>query len=586
MSIKSNTNKKNLRMLGPENWESWVSHLAQRTAPIAPRKIIPARKVPPLLWGAPHGCAGSGEAPLTDRLCRLEGKKQRQKSLPGLIDELEPWLAAANGRPMNVEFALEALAWTHMLPELAGSLPAAPWWDVLDQLVALARETGDSLGTQDPLCHQLLAGELGLTLAYLFPEVKAARALRRKSARVVSVGAKELLDGNGMPHCRHLALLRPLLACWTRSAYLTRAEGKLCLKGDAWLQYEWLVRRALQLTRGDGSQVFGGGRQGRGDEELLDAALMLIDDADDNAIADLILPWRRAPRKARVADVLLPESAAHSEWASIAILRPSWRRNSEQLTVAFGERLIRTELNCGSQTVWFGPWNPSIVVDGTPLELQSNWEEICWHSDDDVDYVELEGRYQDNWVVQRQILLAREDHFLFVADAVLGQCEGDIDYRSTLPLCSDIHFDAADRTREGVLVGRKALGLVMPLSLPEWRASRADGELEAVAEGLQLRKKITGQRLYAPLFIDLKPKRSRLPLTWRSLTVAHQLEIQPSSDAVGYRVKAGGEQWLFYRSLAPSASRTVLGMNLLHEFYAARFDIDGEAEELLGIDSE
>jgi len=53
---------------------------------------------------------------------------------------------------------------------------------------------------------------------------------------------------------------------------------------------------------------------------------------------------------------------------------------------------------------------------------------------------------------------------------------------------------------------------------------------------------------------------------------------------VGYRVQTGGDQWLFYRSLSAPASRTLLGQNLLHEFLAARFDTEGDVDELLAID--
>jgi hypothetical protein len=69
------------------------------------------------------------------------------------------------------------------------------------------------------------------------------------------------------------------------------------------------------------------------------------------------------------------------------------------------------------------------------------------------------------------------------------------------------------------------------------------------------------------------------------LTVGQRLQILPPSVAVGYRVQCGGQQWLFYRSLAPAASRTVLGQNIAHEFYAGRFDRDGEADQLVAVDS-
>ena len=61
-----------------------------------------------------------------------------------------------------------------------------------------------------------------------------------------------------------------------------------------------------------------------------------------------------------------------------------------------------------------------LTVDGNQLTPQSDWESVCWVSDDDVDYLELEIELDHGWKLQRQFLLAREDLFLFVADAIVG----------------------------------------------------------------------------------------------------------------------------------------------------------------------
>jgi len=284
--------------------------------------------------------------------------------------------------------------------------------------------------------------------------------------------------------------------------------------------------------------------------------------------------------------VYFPDSAVHTEWGEIAILRPNWLRGGENLVVTYSDRTFNSELNCGSSTICSGRWNTRISVDGRLLELQSDWEQNCWHSDDDVDYLELEAELNDGWRLERQILLAREDHFLFVADVLLGSSEADIEYRNVFPLADGIRFDAAAETHEGYVVANRRLGLMMPLALSEWRVAKADGTLEATAEGLELRQTVRASRLYAPLFVDLDRKRMNKPFTWRHLTVAENLQIQPRSAAGGYRVQVGEGQWLFYRSLTPPANRTLLGQNLFHEFYAGRFDMDGEADELIALDAE
>jgi hypothetical protein len=95
-----------------------------------------------------------------------------------------------------------------------------------------------------------------------------------------------------------------------------------------------------------------------------------------------------------------------------------------------------------------------------------------------------------------------------------------------------------------------------------------------------------GRALYAPLLVDLKPSRVKQPFTWRRLTVAEDLAMQPADVAVGYRMQIGGEQWLVYRTLADAAPRTLLGQHLSSDFYFGRFDTEGEVEDLVEVENE
>ena len=113
---------------------------------------------------------------------------------------------------------------------------------------------------------------------------------------------------------------------------------------------------------------------------------------------------------------------------------------------------------------------------------------------------------------------------------------------------------------------------------------RLDWNHANYADGLELKFSVKGNALFAPLFFDLDPRRFARRLTWRQLTVAESLEIQPADVAVGYRVQLGKEQWLIYRSLAQTANRTLLGHNLSTEMLVARFDPTGEVEALVEIE--
>ena len=59
---------------------------------------------------------------------------------------------------------------------------------------------------------------------------------------------------------------------------------------------------------------------------------------------------------------------------------------------------------------------------------------------------------------------------------------------------------------------------------------------------------------------------------------------EPHDVAAAYRVQAGSKQWMFYRALAGTGNRTLLGQNLTSEFIVARFNRSGDTEPLVEIE--
>jgi hypothetical protein len=484
----------------------------------------------------------------------------------------------------SLHFAQQCLAWSQALAACAQCLDADRWRELLDALIQVARDAAAIQLDADPLVQQMLSAELPLTLSYQFPEIRSCRELSASARSSISYAAAELLDDRGLPHARHLRFMRPLLACWTRCGLLARETKFSCFDETAQTQLEWLLRQSLRLTTHDGNQPLIGGQPVTWDKSFVEAALELSRNPDDAVIAAQIVRARnrRSNRAGQAAEQ--PEPAYHSEWSEVAILRTNWSGKPEMLTVTYSDRSLQSELNCGLATIWSGNCQPVIRVNETDLEPQTNWEEICWYTDKDADYLELEMEFAGGWKIQRQLLLAREDHFLFVGDAIIGGQRSRIEYQSTLPLAEGIGFDGAQETREGFLYGTKRLGTVLPLALPEWRAEGTEDRLGAGGTGFELRQFQYGSALYAPLFIDLQPSRTSQESTWRQLTVAEHLEIQPRNVAVGYRVQIGKTQWLIYRSLAAKANRTVLGQNFVNEFFCGRFTNKGTTKELLQIE--
>jgi hypothetical protein len=587
-------------VLAGKDWEAWQAHVRQRRWPRPLAELAPPGKTPPLLWSISERCdppvvhalevagrlATAGEPEAVQFLQRLTEQR--------LLDSSGGHAAS----PDPAAFGMARLAWAHACPHLASAMHGESWPDLLRSLLACVEDAAAIPLDDDPLGRLLLGGELPWTLAYLFPELEVCRRLAASARETLSQGLVELLDGEGVPAAKHLPLLRPCLALWTRCGLMAEARQQECFTPEASEQYAWLVQRAILLSRPDGGQLLVTGTEGSWREPLFEAALSLIDDFEDEQLARAVLPLgptrNAAPgRAARSAAVRTPP-AFHSEWAEAALLRPAATRESPRLAVSYGERRLLAELTNRDAVVFSGLWAPEIAVDGRRLTSEGDWEEVCWVSDSDLDYLELEMSLSAGWRVQRQMLMARKDEFLFVADAVLGGEPGQIEYRGATPLptpqnnarLARVQFQGEQETREGVLEGKKKLAVVLPLALPEWRVERGAGDLASTDRGLELTLTAAGRALFAPLFFDLAHRRFKKPRTWRRLTVAERLAIQPADVAVGYRVQVETEQWLFYRSLAKAANRTVLGQNLASEFVAARFTAKGLLEEFVSISSD
>ncbi len=292
----------------------------------------------------------------------------------------------------------------------------------------------------------------------------------------------------------------------------------------------------------------------------------------------------------------------------VALLRRGTDAAAEQLKVRFGsDSDVQLELTGPNGTILDGAWQGMPAFQGKALKAEAIWEEVCWHSDEDVDYLEIQQTLSGGWKRQRQFLLARRDRFLFLAEAVLSEntsgakptnglkltngarvpsnLKSRIDYEGKLQLGAGAAFFGAPETHEGLLRrGKKTLAIVIPPGLPEWRADHFPGKLAAEEDQLVFGLAAEGANLYAPLFIDLEPTRFRQLVTWRRLTVGENLEIVPRDVAVSYRVQNGMQQWMFYRALAGRGNRTCLGYNTSYEFACQRFLPNGTLDTVLEIE--
>jgi hypothetical protein len=265
-------------------------------------------------------------------------------------------------------------------------------------------------------------------------------------------------------------------------------------------------------------------------------------------------------------------------------MRTGWDRRHAKLTALYDGDTVRLELESAAGVLCSGAWQFQVLSDGRPLRPISNWENTCWFSDQEIDYLELEIALSEEVRIQRHLALCRSDGFALLADAVLAPRQSQLEYQGRLPLSGQMRFEAAAETREGLIVSPRPAALVLPLVLPEWQSDPHEGLLWQAEGDLVLRQAMAGGAIFAPLFIDLQPSRLTKPCTWRQLTVAENRRALSQDAAAGFRVMVGRQQWLVYRSLGPTGNRTLMGHNLITEFLLARFRQDGEIESLVEIE--
>jgi hypothetical protein len=606
--------------------ESSAADLCQRLSDLATAKLAKIKADFGVDASATNAIDAAPILPASESREFDDGFEEQPAGEPdSLTVAMVDWLDAdsSDARPGGaVAYAFEAIAWSRALRPATQLISESLWWRLFERLVELAQD-GSSPASDDPLLGQLLSAELAISLAYELPELAAAADLAARGRAAAERGLKEHSLGDGLPQARHLPTARALLACWTRiwtmldklavpddsaddvsqstvedDSKATPAKSRrkrLANRARPPHRFEEFLISTFRLSRTDGSQMLSADRAGAWNPALFAAAGRLVKRRAIVAAERLSRPRdRRSDKKLAAPKAIWP--AASAEAAGVALLRTDWRRSAARLAVSCDANATLLELAVGKHTLLRGLWSLDVQLAGETAEFTSNWDQICWVSDSDVDYLELEAKLTGGMRVQRQLLLARDDRFLLLADGVLApeDAGGPIDYRATLELADGVRFQPAAETCEGHLATTKPStdeaieprALVLPLALPEWRSAARMGELSAGERMLELRQRARGRGLFAPLFFDLDRRRLKKPFTWRRLTVAESLAPVADDVAVGQRVEVGKLQWMFYRSLAARTPRTVLGQHLASEFLAGRFHRSGEVDRLLEVETE
>ena len=473
---------------------------------------------------------------------------------------------------------------------MTSSIEGELWWSLVDRLAEITDKSNDWRSDCDAaphtaLAHQLLVGELPLTLAYQFPEIRPLYKLRTVAQDSLAEGLMELLNGAGLPKAGLLPISRELLACWTRCRAMGGKWRQGFWSGKAEEQYRMAAGKSVCLSASTGHALLCDHEVSAWTPDFLAAVLNIGGRAVDRTGAVDLFEKKLTKSLGHKAGKHIPEFSEACEWAELALLRTDLGRDETAVAIDFSKPEMQIDVWQGSQRTLYGALSVETTVNGQRIDAVGSWEETCWFSDSDVDYVEFSIDLAQGARLERQVLLARKDKFFLLVDNVMNVPGDSVRHRLSVPLGPGVGFVPEADTREGLLIGDRPLARVLPLALPEWRIDPRIGELGAADGQLQLVEERPGRNLSCPIFFDLDPKRLSKPCTWRQLTVAQSLEVQPADVAVGYRIQCGKKQWLIYRSQAPAANRTVLGYNLSIEGMIGRFvAATGEVEELLQVE--
>ena len=494
------------------------------------------------------------------------------------------------------------LAWMTILSEVGDLLSD-------DVLVSVWRQTQEasrrlSMGDEEfdadaPDQQLLVQGELPWRSGLLFSSVKGAGKCRKAGQSCLRRELEGMTDGDGTPHARLLHRLPLTLAVFVRSMQAGLAAGEKLWSSASAERFEMLVERVSSLSLPDGRTALSNGAS-FAPASLMKSATMLSGLSKRQPSASRLLGMpddaeivgkksrskaHKVARPKRVPRFDKDESpSSQSDWAELACMRNNWQVGSDSCVIAHHESQPQVLLTAFEHSLIDGDWRTTVSQNGEFLSDDVSWECVCWFSDKDVDYIELQSKGGDVSFF-RQVLLSRTDHWAMFADGLIGKEAAKYELTTQLPLADGVMTDRSERTREMGISQGKLKAKVYPLALDQQRVANAHGALTDDDASLTLRQTVTGKSVYAPMVIDWSPDRRKCEFQWRRLTVAEDGRSVPPDLASGFRLRIGKHQWLIYRSFHEGeTARTVLGHHSPHETVIAEFPVSGDVEPLVMVE--
>ena len=409
-----------------------------------------------------------------------------------------------------------------------------------------------------------LSPELAYITGLLLSPLKGTAALRRSGQRALQEELLDRTDTDGTPHADHFDDLPEWLATLVRAGYWAQRFDNRPWNKLAHQRFSRLVNWLTPLYR-QRDRLALPHRPARSLQQLLNSAIQLAEPSPASRVTQ-------------------------SDWAHVAVLRTHPMAKAPTVVVTHDRATPRLDISVDGRTLLGGDW--SIKVTGNQHDWTfDHWECVCWQSDEDADYIELQADAGDGRRVDRQILLSRAEELLVLADAVVGhpQSAGDdpINCHSSLMLPDRVTAKpASNGRRDWRLAGGGVSARIFPLALPD-NPMLATGPSTIASHQNQLSWSHAGPGpgLYLPLVVDLSAGRRRRKAEWNSLTVSEDRQVVSPRDAAAFRLKLGDVQLVLYRSLTNThPPRSVVGQHVNNETLIGLFGPDGDIAPLVTVE--
>lgn len=279
-----------------------------------------------------------------------------------------------------------------------------------------------------------------------------------------------------------------------------------------------------------------------------------------------------------------PQPGFQCDHARAAMLRSDWTRTSPLLAVDLRRDSPRLEATVLGETLFSGPWQTIIAADGVDVAAPSSWDQDCWFSDADGQYLELRKLYGGGIVLERQVFLARRTAAIILADTVKSPRDERLTHTWRLPAPQAEKLEGCFPTRAQRLAGLPFDLRLIPMSLAANPLAPAPGGLSLDGVLLDASTERVGKRLFAALVIAWSPNPLPTQEEWRGLTITNDRRRVAEEEAVAFRVPIGDTQLVFYRSMGKSRRCAFLGHQTLHECVIGAFGKRGKVKEWVTIE--